>query len=178
MAAALPFIAVGMMVLGTVMSAAGAQQDGRDRKAAADFNASVADRNAGIARAQAAQDAAQQQRDARRQMGAISAGYGASGVAVEGSPLEVLASSAYQAELDRQTIIYKGELRAMGYQDESTLERFGGETALAAGDRKAASTILLGGSQAASMGSGMFGKPTASSSGAGRPILASSGGFG
>lgn len=172
--AALPFVAMAMMAVGTLMSAASQAQQARDAKKAADFNASIAERNAGIARQQAAQDAMLQQRQARQQFGAATAAYGASGVTLEGSPLDVLEASAASAELDRQTILYKGELRAMGYTDDATISRVQGQSAYNYGMGQAASTLLKGAGQTYSMGRGMnvFGasKP-------GAPIE-TSGGFG
>lgn len=174
--AALPFIAVAMMAVGTVMSAANQAQQANDAKKAADFNALIAERNAGIARQQAAQDAMLQQQDAARHIGAARAAYGASGVAVEGSPLDVLEASAASAELDRQTILYKGELRAMGYTDDATISRTQGAAAYRSGMMGAASTLLVGGAKTVSMGSGLVGG--GASKGAGSPIVPSSGGFG
>lgn len=172
--AALPVIAVAMMAVGTIMSASAQAQQARDAKKAADFNASIAERNAGIARQQAAQDAMIQQRQARQQIGTAAAGYGASGIVMEGSPLDVLEASAAAAEMDRQTILYKGELRAMGYSDDATISRVQGQSAYNAGMSQAASKLLTGAAQTYSMGASMnaFGgsKP-------GAPIE-TSGGFG
>lgn len=168
--AALPVIAMVMMAVGTAVSVMGQMQQGRNAKKAADYNAAIADRNAGIARQQAEQDAQAQQRQARLQQGAAVAAYGKSGVAIEGSPLDVLEQSASLAELDRQTILYRGELRAMGYADDANLSQFQGKAAMQQARSSAASTILMGGAKAA----GMYG----GGSSAGSPITPSSGGFG
>lgn len=159
MAAALPFIMIGMSLIGSMQGAQQARSQGEAGAAAAAFNSAAATRNAGIARQQAADDAAAQRRTAVQTMGAMRAGYGASGVTLEGSPLEVLESSARNAELDNQMIRYKGELRAMGYEDTATLEDFSGGVALQAGEDKATG-ILIGGVGKAAGGayqSGMFG---------------------
>jgi hypothetical protein len=55
-------------------------------------------------------------------MGAIRAGYGASGVDASGSVLDVLSSSASNAALDHETIIYRGRLAAAGYANEAQLD--------------------------------------------------------
>ena len=113
-------------------------------KASGNYNAAVADRNAGIARAQAVADADAQSRHARRVIGAARAGYGASGITDEGSPLDVLGMSAANAELDRQNILYRGELKALGYGDTAGLERMRADNADLEAFGKAGSAILLG----------------------------------
>lgn len=144
MAVALPFIMIGMSVLGSVMGAQQAQKQGDAAAAAAKFNADAARRNAGIARQQASDDAAAQRRDSTQKLGAMRAAYGASGVTLDGSPTDVLEASARNAELDNQMIKYKGELRAMGYEDSATLDDFSGATAQEAGNDKASGILLSG----------------------------------
>jgi hypothetical protein len=139
-AAAIPWI-MGAMA---AVSAVQAIQAGRAAKKQSEFNAAVADRNAGLARDQAAADADAQRRHSQRVLGGIRAGYGASGITMEGSPLDVLEFSAANAELDRQNILYKGELRAMGYDDTAMLDRMRGDAAQSAGYEKAGSAILMG----------------------------------
>lgn len=148
MAQAAPFLlaaSVGMQAIGMI-------QQGQAQANAARYNAAIADRNAQIATDQANQDAQQQQRVARQRIGAIRAGYGASGVDVAGSPLDVLADSASQAELDRQTILYKGKLRALGYSDSATLDRYSAGVAETAGYMGAGSAILTGATKGADRG--------------------------
>jgi hypothetical protein len=140
MAAALPFIAIGFQVFSALSSARAARKE-------AEYNAAINERNAGIARDQAAADAEAQGRHARMVIGRARAGYGASGVTQEGSPIDVLAMSAANAELDRQNILYRGELRAMGYQDTAALDRSRASAATQRGLEGAASSILTGGSK-------------------------------
>ena len=139
-AAAIPWI-MGAMA---AVSAVQAVQAGRQAKKTSEYNAAIGERNAGLARSQAAADADAQQRHARQVIGAARAGYGASGITLEGSPLDVLESSAANAELDRQNILYKGELRAMGYSEGAALDRVRGDSAQRAGYEKAGSAILMG----------------------------------
>lgn len=132
------------MIASTAMSVIGSIQQGQAAKKAANYNASVATRNADIARQQAQADASAQDRDARMRMGAIKSSYGASGITNEGSPLDVLEASATAAELDKQNIMYKGELRAMGYTDEANLENTRGKNAMSEAYGRAGSSILTG----------------------------------
>ncbi len=126
MAAALPFIAAAFNVVGALSSA------NAERKAQ-NFNAAVAERNATVARSSAAADAATQDREARRRIGAARAAYGAAGVQLEGSPLDVVEDSAAQAELDKMNILYKGELQAIGQTDTASLSRSRASSATTAG---------------------------------------------
>lgn len=135
------------LVAGALAGAAGAISSGRAARQAAEQNALAAERNARISRQQARAEAEAQQRDARRRVGAARAAYGASGVTLEGSPLDVLEESASLAELDKQQILYNGELRAMGYTDTASLDRAGGRNAERQGYFGAASTLLLGASK-------------------------------
>ena len=74
--------------------------------------------------------------------------YGASGVTVDGSPLDVLEMAATNGELDAQNIRYKGLLRATGYNDTATLDGMAGENARTASYFKASSELLAGGAKA------------------------------
>jgi hypothetical protein len=133
-----------IMLAATAMSAIGGIAQGQQAKSAHNYNAQIAERNAVAARQQASADAAAQQRHARQVLGAARANYGASGVTLEGSPLDVLEMSAANAELDRQNILYKGSLRAMGYESDADMERMQGRSAQAAGYTRAASSVLTG----------------------------------
>lgn len=127
-----------------VVAAVGAMSQAASARSAAKYNASIAERNAVVARQQAAVNEDAQRRAAYRALGRMRAGYGAAGVTVEGSPLDVLEDSAAEAELDALNIRYKGELTAMGYQDEATLQRMRGKAAMTAGIFKAGSALLGG----------------------------------
>lgn len=137
MAAALP-------LLSTAFSVVGAISQGRQEKKAAEYNAAVARNNAIAARQQAAANAQAQDREARRRIGAARAGYGASGVALEGSPLDIIEQSAMEAELDRQNILYAGDLKAQGFENTAELERSRGKNAMTGAIFKAGSSLLTG----------------------------------
>lgn len=115
MAVAIPFILAAVAVAGSI-------QQSQQAKAAAKYNQQVAENNAIAARSKAAADAAAQNRQARMKLGAMRANYGASGITMEGSPIEVMAQSAAMAELDRQNILYGGEINAVGFSNTSNLE--------------------------------------------------------
>ena len=140
MAAAIP----AMMLAGTALSAYGSIQQGQAGKQAALYNASINEQNASLAHDQAQQDALQVRRNAAQAQGAAIAGYGASGVTMEGSPLDVLASAASAAKLDEQTVLYRGKLKELGFRANATLDRMSGKTHEQQGFLNAASNILTG----------------------------------
>jgi hypothetical protein len=109
---------------------------------AANYNADVARRNAALSLEQAALDAKAQQRQAKKIIGGMRASYGASGVSGGGSVDDVIASSATAAELDRQNILYQGELKAMGYESEAVLDEMAADQAITGSYFQAASTFL------------------------------------
>lgn len=153
-------VVTALAVAGTAMSAVSAITQGQSEASADKYNASIASQNA-ISVQQQAEGAAQiQQEQAKRTLGAATAAYGASGiVSGTGTPLDVLANSAGAAERDRQNIIYKGQLQAAGYEDQSSLDRSAATNALDSGYMKATGVLLSGGSKAY----GMIGKGPGSS---------------
>lgn len=152
MAAALPIIGGITSVAGGVVGATGAIKQSEAQRDAALYNAARSERDAAVAVDQAYRDSETQQRQSRVFMGGVRAAYGASGVTSEGSPSDVLRMSAVNAELDRQAILYKGNLRAMGFIDEAQLDRMEGGTAIQQGQIRAATSILTGAANAVSIG--------------------------
>jgi hypothetical protein len=145
-------VALGLSALGAVMTASSLYEQGQAGARSAEYNAALMRRNAEIARQQTQLDLEQHQRDRVRQFGAIRAAVGASGVALEGSPLDILESAAIEAERDKQMIEYKGSLRAMGYYDNAAIERIAGSAAATRGVSSATAALLSGGGTVAKQG--------------------------
>lgn len=137
-------ITSGLSALSGVTSAVGKLTAGNANSAADQFNASVADQNASLAGTQGAAQLAQQQLDAQRKLGAIKAGFGASGVTTSGSVLDVLADSYTQAETDANTIAFNTKVKQAGYQNTSALDTAKSGYDENAGYVGAASSALLG----------------------------------
>lgn len=109
-----------------VMGAMAARQQGEAAAAAAeqnariqDYNKQVALRNRDTVLAQTEREAENKMRDNRRQLASVRAAYGASGLALSGSPLDVIEDSALEQSLDVATMRYKGKVQAAGYTDEA-----------------------------------------------------------
>jgi hypothetical protein len=122
----LPILALAATVISAVGAVAGGISQMNAANAAADYEKKAA-----------AENARRQKIDAQKQIGRVRANYGASGVTMEGSPLDVLEESARTAELDRLTILQGGKLRAQQYKAR-------GQDALIGGITSAAGTLLGG----------------------------------
>jgi len=129
-------------VIAAGMSAVSAISQGQQQKSAAKYNQKVAENQAIGTRQEAAANAEKQRRAASKTIGSMQANYAASGVSLEGSPLEVLEQSARNAELDRLNILWSGETRAQGYQNTASLEGARGSNAMASGLLSAAGSAM------------------------------------
>lgn len=145
-AAALP-----MVIAGAAMSAVSAIQQGKAAKAAAQFNATIERQNAQIAHEQTIQNVRQADREAILRLGAIRAAGGASGGKQAGSVLDVLADTAAQNEIQRQDIVYRGQLAERGYLNTAALDEFSGNQAQKASYLQAGSELLQGAGRVGSM---------------------------
>lgn len=154
--------ALMLLAAGGALQAYGQYQAGEAENRAAQLNAQVAGQNAALAIQQAAQDERALRVQGRKFLGDMRASYGASGVTMEGSPLEVMKESAAAIELDALNIKYEGETRALGFRNDARLERYRGEYAAAAGRLGAAATLLQ---TSGNVGSKMSSKPKTTSDG-------------
>jgi hypothetical protein len=127
----------GLMAVGQLAS-------GQAESNAARFNQQIAGQNAEITRQQTEADIAQLRRGAFKQRGGLRAAVGASGITLEGSALDVLEESSYQAERDVQRRKYQGELQARGFQNDAALYGAQSRAARTTGFLGAASSVLLG----------------------------------
>lgn len=131
-------------LISAAVGALGAIQEARATSAASEFNAKIADNNAIIAEQNAAADEKRQRRSASRQAAASRAAIGASGVTLEGSPLEILEDQALEAELDALNIRYGGRLNAENFRSQAQLDRSAARNARTQGFLSAGSTLLKG----------------------------------
>lgn len=120
MAAALPFISAGLSIFGAISGKKSADKQASQTQAQADVKAAVArenaqfeldlaERNAQAAIDRAAAEEVRLRRDRDRRIESTRATFGASGVQIQGSPLEVLADEAMEAEEDALLIRFGGE---------------------------------------------------------------------
>ena len=130
--------------IGTAFSVIGTLSQAQSASNAAKYNAKVAENNAISARQQGAAAEEAQRRRAEKQIGSMQAAYSASGVSMEGSPLDIMAESAGLAELDAQNIKYNYKLKELGYQNTADLERSSASNYQTQGMFSAASSLMKG----------------------------------
>lgn len=151
-------LSTALAIGGTAISAIGAIQSANAQSAAARYNAQIADRDAVVAeqnRKLALQtariDAEDKRRDNRRVLARIRTQYGASGLSLAGSPLDVLEDTAVEQELDAQRVEFEGRargregaLQVLGLQEDAALSRAEASSAKTAGYIGAFGTALSG----------------------------------
>ena len=151
-------LATAFSIGGTVIGAYGAMQAGAAGEAAGEYNARIADRDAAVADqnrqlnlTQTRIAADDKRRENRRVMASIRANYGASGLSLAGSPLDVLADTAVEQELDVQRVEYEGRVRGregalqmLGLGEDAALSRLEGASARTRGNYSAIGGGLSG----------------------------------
>ncbi len=151
-------IGAGLSIIGGIFGAQGAKQQAEATARAAYGNAQImdtraleAERNRGIALANAQMEVRDARVKNRAVMGQVRAAYGASGFALEGSPLDVIEATASEQELDVEKILYRGDLTAIGLTDQANsfraqaqIYRMGGQAALDTGSIGMATSMLSG----------------------------------
>ena len=131
-------------VVGAATGAMGAIQQGKAAKKAAEFNAATQRNQATAARQKAEFDAKRHRSQVAALLDEQQVGFAKGGVALEGTPLEVMQATAEAGELDAQAILYGGEVQATGYESQATLSILEGNNAKSASYFKAGSTLLTG----------------------------------
>jgi len=121
-----------------------------------EYQALIDERNRGIALEQMWSDIHDQTKKNIAQFGQIRAAYGASGLSLEGSPLDVLEATAVEQSLDVEKTLYTGEVVAAGLTDQAaqaraqaSLLRYSASNTLTAGNMGAASARSAGAYQSA-----------------------------
>lgn len=134
----------GAMLIGAGISAGGQISQGMQAKDAAKYNAAVASQNAEATRQQGDIAVAALRRQQAMKLGSMTASYGASGVSMEGSPMDVLGQSAAMMALDRLTTKYNYDLKALGYDAQVSQQEAQGSNALTSSLFSAAGTLAKG----------------------------------
>lgn len=90
-------------------------------------------------------DAMRQQLVSEHKIGTSIASYGASGVtASSGSMLDVVQASHQNAELDRLNILHGADIRAINYQNQASMDRYGADSARMGAYWKALGAMTMG----------------------------------
>lgn len=144
--------ALGLLTVGTVVTAAGAMQQGQQEQQAYNYQADVQEQQAKEERVVAATNEANFIEEQRRNMARRRALLGASGVeSSSGSPLLVSEDFAGETALQALRIRRGGEVRATRLEQQAELSRFSGQSARQGGRLRAGASLLTGFGQSAAL---------------------------
>lgn len=137
---ALPLI---LMAAGTTMSAIGQVRAGKQQAAAEEYNARVAESQIKAVQTASASEQAKLNRQKSQMLSSQRAAYAKAGVRLdEGSPLEVMADTATEYELDLATSRYNANVQTNQLQSEANYRRQVGKQAKMSGYYGAGATLL------------------------------------
>lgn len=152
-------------LIGAAVSAAGSIIQGSQQAQMAEMQAKAYEQQAQADSQASAYEAEREKHRQELAAAASRAQIGASGVAISGSPTEVLLANAGQAELDISAIKYGSQLRQNQLQTQASISRFSGKQAKVAGFINAGSNLVDGISnlydpnRATKIGKSNFGRP-------------------
>lgn len=133
-----------LLLAGAVLGAVSSIQQGQAQKKANRFNAKMLDLQAKRTRIATTDKVTQFRQESGRIMETIKSQSAASGVRMTGTPLEVLAESAVNAELDALNLQFEGDMESARLKLEARHQRRAGTGAARAGVMGGASSIIGG----------------------------------
>lgn len=138
MTAAVPVIGAGLSVFGDI-------QQGKMTSDSLNRQAQNLSTQAQEAEQKGQYDAMKQQLVASQRIGTAVASYGASGVtANSGSVLDVIQASHQNAELDKMNILHGADIRAINYQNQAAMNKYGAASAIQGSYWKALGALTMG----------------------------------
>lgn len=87
----------------------------------ADYQKSISETNAGNARRASEVEGEDARRESRIRLGEMRAAFGANGIDIAGSPLDVLQDTAAEGELTAQRKEYAGKVQAVAYDSQANM---------------------------------------------------------
>lgn len=160
-----PLLAI-LPYAGMAVSAAGSVMGGMMQQSQAKAQAAAYERQAQMARLQGEYQAQRKQEDIDRVTGEQLAGAASAGVSLEGSPSDVLASTASSGALDTAALRWNAGIQADDLNYQARIARMNGRNAMIGGIIGAAGGLL---SNLGSLGSNGSTGSSAMSGGGGRP---------
>lgn len=131
-------------LIGAGISAAGMIAQGKQAEAMANYQAKALERQATADAQASAYEGMRERHKQELQQAAARAQVGASGVAMTGSPTDVLAANAREGALDVQAIQYGSRLRQGNLHTQAGISRFSGRQARQAANIGAAGAVVGG----------------------------------
>lgn len=135
-------MAMLLTIAGGVISAAGSIAQANAQSAAADYNAAVSKRNEIAVTSQTLVAIEDEQKQHRKTLGAMRAAYGANGLEMTGTPLDVMSDTVAEQTYDIEKQKYVGKMKALGYSEQGALSALESKTSKTAGRLGAATAIL------------------------------------
>jgi hypothetical protein len=142
-------IGLATTIGGGVLGAGGQISGGMQQQQIADYNAKVAKAEGEAAQQSAGYEADQYADRAKRLISTQRANAAASGLGLEGSPLDVMDETAAQAAYDELLIRHSGSVAAAKSNSEAALDRLQGGAAASRGIYGSGATFLTGASDLA-----------------------------
>ena len=133
-----------LALLAVGLSAGGALVQGQQQQQMANYQAKAYEQQAQADAQASAFEQAQEKHKQGLQQAAARAAVGASGVAVAGSPTEVLAANARQNQLDLKAIQFGSQIRQNNLRTQADISKFSGKQAMTAGIIGAVSSGVSG----------------------------------
>lgn len=144
-------LAAGGAALGGVMSYKGSMAQARQQQQIAEYNAKLAENEAIIAARAKVDEEERLRKQSERLAGTQRVTTAASGIEMSGSPLQALADTYFSMEKDALRIQYASDIEQTQKQSEATMARLEGKARSAASRSQAYSSLIQGGTQAATL---------------------------
>jgi len=145
-------MAQGGSLLGGFLGFKGNQAAAKQAKATAEFNAQVAENEAILLARRKVSEESNMRKTSERQVGTQRVATAASGVETSGSPLQALADSYFNTEMDALNIQYASDVEQAAKASEAALTRATGRAKASAYKLASYQSLLAGGTQAATIG--------------------------
>ena len=133
-----------LLAVGALSAAAGAAASGFSQASASDFNAAVSQQNAEIAIEEGRVEEDRRRQDARRVLARNRTAVGASGLLFEGSPADLQEDAATELEINALQARRDAQLRARGFNVQSTIDTLSADAARTRGTLGSATALLQG----------------------------------
>ena len=139
------YIGAATAIVGVGLSAYGMYQGGQQAEKVGESNAQIYEQEAGVVKENAALNEYRQRKDLRYSVGSMNAGYAGAGVSVStGSPLDAIADSIANAELEIQMTKYNALADEKLKMSQARLSRAYGADAARTSSLQATGTLLQG----------------------------------
>ena len=135
-------------IIAALVSAGSMIYSAQQQRKTADYRAQLAEEAGEEVKAGTEVDKARAEREGKRLLARQRAMYAKSGVKMEGSPLEVLADTQAELDLDQMIIEHGGQSRASAYERKGMFLRQAGRSAQQASYIRAGASLLESGGKA------------------------------